>query len=152
MNTVGCIFGAPLLLTWSMLLWPDLSGAQDNKLQIQGEWRMELRTVKSPGIVSDQQEITLIISDKTAEGMYVVLAYVTIHAVMDGVDLLARPECEGKSECTFSDGSEGVGRLIGNKFYIDWVDEAWIDDVFTVSGNKMTGDDGNGPINLTRID
>lgn len=113
---------------------------------------MELRTVESPGVISEQEEITLIVSDKTPDGTYVVLAHVTIHAIMDAENLLARPECRGKSECRFSDGSEGVGRLIGNKFYIDWIDEAWIDDIFTVSGDKMTGDDGNGPINLNRVE
>ena len=34
--------------------------------------------------------------------------------------------------------------------YIDWLDEGWIDDLFTISGNEMTGDDGNGPIRLVK--
>lgn len=149
---ISKILAAALLLSGALLVSSESTRAQDEKPQIQGEWRMELRTIESPGIVSDQEEITLIVSDRTPQGTYVVLAHVSIHAIMDEAALLPRPECKGKTECTYSDGSERVGRLIGNKFYIDWLDEGWIDDVFTISGNKMLGDDGNGPLNLTRID
>jgi hypothetical protein len=42
--------------------------------------------------------------------------------------------------------------LIGNTFYVDWLGENWRDDVFTVSGNRMTGDDGNGVLDFTRVE
>ena len=64
--------------------------------------------------------------------------------------MLVRPECEGKKECRYDDASEGTGRLINGKLFVDWVSDGWIDDVFTVSGDTMTGDDGTGPIKLTR--
>jgi len=76
----------------------------------------------------------------------------TTHAVTDGENQLSRPECEGKTECTYADGSEGIGKLVGNKFFIDWNTESWIDDVLTISGNRMTGNDGNGPLDFVKTE
>ncbi len=42
--------------------------------------------------------------------------------------------------------------MINDKLFNDWISEGWIDDVFTISGNKMSGDDGNGPIKLTKAE
>lgn len=126
--------------------------AQESEVQIQGEWRMELRVLKSRGLVLNQQNISLFVGGKLPDGNYRVLTHLTTHAIADTEGLLARPECRGKMECWYDDGSEGVGRLVGDKLYVDWLDEAWIDDIFTISGNRMTGDDGNGPLDFTKVE
>lgn len=136
----------------AIVAWPDLAWPQDTSSQIQGEWRMDLRVRNLPGLTYNQTDITLIVSDKEPDGSYRVLTHFTMHAIAASENRLSRPECRGKKECRYDDGSEGMGRLIGNKFYIDWLDEGWIDDVFTLTGNKMTGDDGNGPLEFTKVD
>ena len=95
---------------------------------------------------------SVFINEKRPDGTFRVLSRITTRAVADNENLLVRPECTGKSECIYDDASEGVGRLINGKLFIDWVSDGWIDDVFTIAGNTMTGDDGNGPIKLTKKD
>lgn len=118
--------------------------------QVIGEWVMELRILRLPGVVYYQEEASIFVNEKQPDGTFRVLARITTHAVADSENLLPRPECEGKTECTYDDASEGTGRLINGQLFVDWFSEGWIDDVFTISGNTMSGDDGNGPINLTK--
>lgn len=113
---------------------------------------MDLRIRTQPGVILNQRDIVLFVSDKQSDGSYRVLTHFTMHAVAESEGLLLRPECDGKTECTYDNGSEGLGRLIGDKFYVDWLTDSWIDDVFTVTGNRMTGDDGNGPLEFTRTE
>ena len=119
---------------------------------ILGEWKMETRVLQSAGIVTYQQNPSIFVTDILPDGSFRVISSYTIRAVADTEGLLSRPECEGKTDCLYDTGSEGIGTLIKNKFYIYWVDDGWIDDVLTISGNKMSGDDGNGPINLTKVE
>lgn len=125
--------------------------AQSLDEQILGEWQMELRILDFPGVKYHQEEASIFISERLPDGTFRIISHITTRAVADSEDLLLRPECEGKSECIYDDGSEGIGRLINGKLFVDWISEGWIDDVFTISGNKMTGDDGNGPIRLTKV-
>lgn len=126
--------------------------AQDLGEQILGEWRMDLRILDFPGVMYHQEEASLFVSEKMPDGTFRIISHITTRAVADSEFLLLRPECEGKTECIYDDGSEGIGRLINGKLFIDWISEGWIDDVFTISGNKMSGDDGNGPIRLTKVE
>ena len=135
-----------------MLLGSGPTWTQSAEPKVPGEWRMDLRILKSQGLALSQRDIILFVSDESPDGTYRVLTHLTTDAVADDENRLSRPECKGKMECTYDDASEGIGRLIGDKFYIDWLDDAWIDDVFTISGNKMTGDDGNGPLDFTKVD
>jgi hypothetical protein len=76
---------------------------------------------------------------------------VTTRAVAESDDLLFRRGCIGKLECIYDDATEGVGTLMNDRIFIDWLDEdGWIDDLLTIDGNIMTGDDGNGPIRLVK--
>ena len=85
------------------------------------------------------------------DGSFRVMARITSRATAVTDDLLVRPGCVGKTECVFDDATEGVGTLMRDKFFIDWLDDdGWIDDLLTVDGNVMTGDDGNGPIRLVK--
>jgi len=128
------------------------SFAQSIDEQILGEWKMELRILKRIGVDFYQEDASIFIIEKLPDGTFRVISHMTTRAVADDERLLDRPECEGKTECIYDDASEGVGRLINGKLFIDWISEGWIDDVFTISGDKMSGDDGNGPIKLTRVE
>jgi hypothetical protein len=139
-------------IVWFFVATSASSFAQSLEEQILGEWTMELRTLERTGVVFHQEEASIFIIEKLPDGTFRVMSHMTTRAVADSEHLLDRPECEGKTECIFDDGSEGVGRLINGKLFIDWISEAWIDDVFTISGNKMSGDDGNGPIKLTKVE
>lgn len=138
-------------MCWLVIL-PAASSAQDLDQHIQGEWEMDLRILRFPGVVYYQENGSVFINEKRPDGTFRVLSRITTRAVADNENLLVRPECTGKSECIYDDASEGVGRLINGKLFIDWVSDGWIDDVFTIAGNTMTGDDGNGPIKLTKKD
>jgi len=113
---------------------------------------MDDRVRRSPGIVVNERDLRIFVLDKNDDGTYRVVSTVTIHAVSERENLLGRPECLGKKECTFDDASEGIGRLVGNKFYVDWIAEAWIDDVYTISGNRMTGHDGNAALDFVHVE
>lgn len=124
--------------------------AQDMDEQLLGEWKMQRRILKFPGVEYHQEDASIFISEKLPDGTFRIISHVTTRAVAESENLLLRPECEGKRECVYDDASEGTGRLINGKLFVDWVSEGWIDDVFTISGNTMSGDDGNGPIRLTK--
>jgi hypothetical protein len=146
-NTLRSKLSACLLLAASA---SSLAQALDE--QILGEWKMELRILSFPGVEYHQEEASLFISEKLPDGTFRIISHITTRAVAESEFLLLRPECEGKTECIYDDGSEGIGRLINGKLFIDWISEGWIDDVFTISGNKMSGDDGNGPIRFTKAE
>ncbi len=126
--------------------------AQDVDEQLLGEWEMELRILRFPGVAYYQEDASIFINEKMPDGTFRIISRITTRAVAERENLLLRPECEDRKECIYDDASEGVGRLINGKLYVDWVSEGWIDDVFTISGNTMTGDDGNGPIKLIKRD
>ena len=116
-----------------------------------GVWRMDERKLYSPGVVYTQEEGTVSIIERRQDGTFRVMSRVTTRAVAETEDLLFRAGCAGKKECVYDDATEGVGTLNGDKLYIDWLDdEGWIDDLLTIDGNVMTGDDGNGPIRLVK--
>ena len=114
--------------------------ARDLETHVIGVWRMDPRTLYSPGVVYYQED-----------GTFRVMSRVTTRAVAESDDLLLRPGCIGKKECIYDDATEGIGTLYRNTIHIDWLDdEGWIDDLLTIDGNVMTGDDGNGPIRLVK--
>jgi hypothetical protein len=118
-----------------------------------GVWRMDPRTLHSPGVVYYQEDGTVSIMEQRDDGTFRVMSRVTTRAVAETDDLLLRPGCVGKTECVYDDATEGIGTLYRNTIYIDWLDdEGWIDDLLTIDGDEMTGDDGNGPIRLVKED
>lgn len=127
--------------------------AQDVPLEehIIGVWRMDERKLYSPGVVYTQEVGTVSVLEQRPDGTFRVMSRVTTRAVADTPDLLVRAGCVGKTECVYDDATEGVGTLYNNTFFIDWLDdEGWIDDLLTIDGNVMIGDDGNGPIRLVK--
>jgi hypothetical protein len=118
--------------------------------RVLGVWRMDPRTLYSPGVVYYQEDGTVSVMEKMADGKFRVLSRVSTRAVAESDDLLTRPGCIGKTECFYDDATEGIGTVFRNTLHIDWIDDGWIDDVLTIDGNVMTGDDGNGLIRLTR--
>jgi hypothetical protein len=138
------------LVAFLLIAATALSVAQSLEEHILGEWKMDLRILRFPGVEYYQEDASIFISEKMPDGTFRVISHMTTRAVAEDERLLLRPECEGKTECIYDDASEGIGRLVNGKLFIDWLSEGWIDDVFTISGNTMTGDDGNGPIRLTK--
>jgi hypothetical protein len=139
---------------FAALLTPALSIAQDDvplEEHIIGVWRMELRTLESPGVMYYQEAGNVSIVEQMPDGTFRVMSRVTTRAVAESDDLLVRPGCLGKKECVYDEATEGVGVLMDDRIYIDWLDDdGWIDDLLTIDGNVMTGDDGNGPIRLVK--
>lgn len=135
-----CHFGAQS--SWAQTAAPD----------ILGEWRMDERVHRSTRVAYHERDLRIFVLDQRDDGTYRVIATVTVEAVADREDILSRPECRGKKECTYDNASEGIGRLVGNTFYVDWIDEAWIDDVYTITGDRMTGDDGNAPLDFVHVE
>jgi hypothetical protein len=139
---------------FAALLAPALSVAQDDvplEEHVIGVWRMELRTLESPGVIYYQEAGNVSIVEQMPDGTFRVMSRVTTRAVAESDDLLVRPGCLGKKECVYDEATEGVGVLMDNRIYIDWLDDdGWIDDLLTIEGNVMTGDDGNGPIRLVK--
>ncbi len=125
------------------------ASAQDMDELLIGEWKMDLRVLEYPGVKYYQEDASIFIIEKMTDGTYRILSRITTRAVAENENLLP-PECQDKKECIYDDASEGIGQLINGKLFIDWISNNWIDDVFTISGNTMTGDDGNGPIRLTK--
>lgn len=141
---------APLAVVFSTLP----AFAQDSESiddLLLGVWNMELRVLRSFNFVSHQEEANISITEKMPDGTYRVLARVTTRIVADVPGLIDRPGCSDKKECIVDDATEGEGRLVNGKLYIDWIDETWIDDIFTILGDRMEGDDGNGPIRLYKV-
>jgi len=136
------------------LIVPALTIAQDDvplEEHIIGVWRMDLRTLESPGVMYYQESGTVSIIEQMPDGTFRVMSRVTTRAVAESADLMIRPGCIGKKECVYDEATEGVGVLMDDRIYIDWLDDdGWIDDLLTIDGNVMTGDDGNGPIRLVK--
>lgn len=117
-----------------------------------GAWKMEERILRSPGLVSYQEDATITFTSLLPDGRLQVIARITTRAVADTENQFTRPGCVGKKECIYDDATEGLCAVFGKSLYIDWIDEGWIDDFFKLTGNELNGDDGNGPIKLIKID
>lgn len=139
-----------------LLLIPLATGALSQERQsleehLIGVWRMEPRKLYSPGVVYTQEDGTVSIMEQMPDGKFRVMSRITTRAVAETDDLFVRPGCIGKMECVYDDATQGIGVLFRNTLFIDWIDdEGWIDDLLTLDGNVMTGDDGNGPIRLVK--
>lgn len=136
---------AVLVVSWN-------ASAQDDLAEhVIGVWRMDPRTLELPGITAVQEEGTVTVLEQRPDGTFRVMARITTRATAESDDLFFTPSCVGKTECVYDDATEGVGTLINDKFSIDWLNEDnWIDDLMTIDGNVMTGDDGNGLIRLVK--
>ncbi len=149
MNTICKTF---LLL----LLFPfGATHAQDrdaNREYLLGSWKMEERILRSPGLVSYQEDATITFTALLPDGRLQVIARITTRAVAETEDQFTRPGCVGKKECIYDDATEGLCAVFGQSLYIDWIDPGWIDDFFKLSGNQLNGDDGNGPIRLIKVE
>ena len=141
-----------LILASILLAMPAIVPAQDDLAEhLIGVWRMDPRTLDSPGIKAVQEEGTVTVLERKPDGTFRVMARITTRATAETDDLFFIPACVGKTECVYDDATEGVGTLMNDKFFIDWLNEDnWIDDLLTIDGNVMTGDDGNGLIRLVK--
>ena len=115
-----------------------------------GVWEMEPRILRRVNYVAYQEDATISISERMPDGRYMVLARMTTRVVAEVEGAINIPGCEDKKECIFDDATEGIGSSFRSAFYVDYFAANWIDDLFTIKGNVMTGDDGNGPIKLIK--
>jgi hypothetical protein len=129
--------------------------AQDRdavKQHLLGAWKLEPRVLRSPGLVTYQEDATLTFTAVLPDGRLQVITRVTTRSVAETDDRFTRPGCVGKKECIYDGATEGLCAVFGNSLYIDWIDPGWIDDFFKLSGNELTGDDGNGPIRFIKVE
>ena len=134
---------------------PVVLHAQDNRSMeetLLGVWKMEPRILQRNNYVAYQEEATISITERMPDGRYLVIARMTSRVVADVEGLIDVPGCENKKECIFDDATEGIGSSFRSAFYIDYYADNWIDDLFTVKGDVMTADDGNGPIKLIKVE
>jgi len=122
------------------------------KQHLLGVWKMEERVLRSPGLVSYQEDATLTFPAVLPDGRLQVITRVTTRSVADTENQFTRPGCVGKKECIYDGATEGLCAVFGQSLYIDWIDPGWIDDFFKLSGNELTGDDGNGPIRFIKVE
>ena len=122
------------------------------KQHLLGVWKLEPRVLRSPGLVTYQEDATLTFSALLPDGRLQVITRVTTRSVAETDDRFTRPGCVGKKECIYDDATEGLCAVFGNSLYVDWIDPGWIDDFFKLSGNELTGDDGNGPIKFIKVE
>lgn len=115
-----------------------------------GVWRMDPRTLETPGAKYYQEDGTVSILERLPDGRFRVMARITTRAVSESEMTFNEPGCQNTKECTYDSATEGIGAVFRNTMYIDWISDGWIDDVFTIKGDVMTGDDGNGPIRLVK--
>lgn len=139
-----------------LLLFPfGVAHAKDsdaNREYLLGAWKMEERILRSPGLVSYQEDATITFTSLLPDGRLQVIARITTRAVAETENQFTRPGCVGKKECIYDDATEGLCAVFGQSLYIDWIDPGWIDDFFKLSGNELNGDDGNGPIRLIKVE
>lgn len=143
-----CIFISLLLLPAGPALWAQEEEPVEDR--VIGVWRMDPRTLVAPGATYYQEDGTVSITERLPDGRYRVIARITTRAVSETELTFNEPGCVETTECTYDSATEGIGAVFRNTMYIDWIDEGWIDDLFTIKGNEMTGDDGNGPIRLVK--
>ena len=115
-----------------------------------GVWKMEPRILRRADYVAYQEDATIAITGRLPDGRYTVIARMTTRVVTEVAGTIDIPGCEDKKECIYDDATEGIGSSFRSAFYIDYFSSNWIDDLFTVKGNVMTADDGNGPIKLIK--
>ena len=138
------------LLPALLLAIAPVHAQEDADERVIGVWRMDPRTLEAPGAKYYQEDGTVSITERQTDGRYRVIARITTRAVSETELTFNEPGCIETTECTYDSATEGVGVVFRNTMYIDWIDEGWIDDIFTIRGNEMTGDDGNGPIRLVK--
>jgi len=149
MKVICKIFLLFLFLPLSVVHGQDRDAVKQHLL---GAWKMEPRVLRSPGLVSYQEDATLTFTALLPDGRLQVIARITTRAVAETENQFTRPGCVGKKECIFDDATEGLCAVFGQSLYIDWIDPGWIDDFFKLSGNELTGDDGNGPIRFIKVE
>ena len=146
----------PKLFLFTVFLLPywAVHGQESRSIEdtLLGVWIMEPRILKRDNYIAYQEEATISITERMPDGRYMVIARMTSRVVADVEGLIDIPGCEDKKECIFDDATEGIGSSFRSAFYVDYFAANWIDDLFTVKGNVMTADDGNGPIKLIKVE
>jgi hypothetical protein len=146
----------PLIILSAVLLLASGSvhAQESNSMEetLLGVWKMEPRILRGGNYVSYQEEAIMSITERMPDGRYLVIVRMTSRIVTDEEGLMNVPGCEEKTECFIDDATEGIGSSFRSAFYVDYFADNWIDDLFTVKGNVMDADDGNGPIRFNKVE
>lgn len=115
-----------------------------------GSWDVAIREFEYENTKVRQTDGVFHVTGRLPDGTYTVLVTIATH--ISNLDESDRPHpaCDGKSECVQNGATEAIGVYSNGKFRVDYYGENWLDDVFTVSGRKMSGKDLNGPIFMTK--
>jgi len=142
------------LFSISLLVSGPVSAQTSDSLEetLLGVWKMEPRILRGANFVSYQEEATMSITERMPDGRYLVIVRMTSRIVTDVEGAINVPGCEDKTECFIDDATEGIGSSFRSAFYVDYYADNWIDDLFTVKGNVMDADDGNGPIRFNKVE
>lgn len=115
-----------------------------------GSWDVAIREYEYDNAVVRQTDGVIHVTGRLQDGTYTVLVTISTHITAKEGNERPIPACEGKSECVQHGATEGIGVYSNGKFRIDYYGDNWLDDVFTIDGNTMSGADLNGPIYLTK--
>lgn len=116
-----------------------------------GSWEVAIREFEYENTKVTQTDGILHVTGRLPDGTYTVLVTIATHiSNLDGSDR-PHPACEGKPKCVQNGATEAIGVYSNGKFRVDYYGENWLDDVFTISGRKMSGKDLNGPIFMTKV-
>lgn len=150
-----------LLLTWLCVALMAVAApayAQDNSPDDQsiealllGSWDVAIREFEIDNTQVRQTDGVIHVTARLPDGTYSVLVTMSSHVSnINGGDRPI-PACEGEPKCVQNSATEGIGIYSNGRFSIDYYGENWLDDVFTIKGNTMSGRDLNGPIFLTKV-
>lgn len=115
-----------------------------------GSWDVANREFEYDNTKVVQTDGVLHVTDRLPDGTYTVLVTIATNiSNLDGSDR-PHPACNGESKCVQNGATEAIGVYSNGKFRVDYYGDNWLDDVFTVSGRKMSGKDLNGPIYMTK--
>lgn len=127
------------------------AGEQSVEKLLMGTWNVAIREFEYENTKVRQTDGVFHVTGRLPDGTYTVLVTIATHiSNLDGSDR-PHPACEGKSKCVQNGATEAIGVYSNGRFRVDYYGENWLDDLFTVSGHKMSGKDLNGPIFMTKV-
>lgn len=147
MRTLYIVLGIILSGMTSTVVAQDDQSIEDLLL---GSWDVAIREYEYDNAKVRQTDGVIHVTGRLPDGTYTVLVTISTHITAKEGSERPIPACEGKTECVQHGATEGIGVYSNGKFRIDYYGDNWLDDVFTIDGNTMSGADLNGPIYLTK--
>ena len=115
---------------------PDDQSIEDLLL---GSWDVAIREFEIDNAHVRQTDGVVHVTARLPDGTYTVLVTMSSHVSNSNGGDRPLAACEGKPKCVQNSATEGVGIYTNGRFSIDYYGDNWLDDVFTISGNTMSG-------------